>query len=434
MKELHDLGITGGQVYIDGKFSAKNLYIQGDKISRISEDVLDCRDIYDAKGKKVIPGLIDPHVHFALDTGNNVSKDDFYTGSVSAAYGGITTFIDFLDPVSNAKDLEKALKKRKVQAKDSVVDYSFHATVANPVGQVVEISASMKKLGMASVKLFTTYSESGRRTYDREILEFLKISGEQGFTVMAHIENDDIVGIKERHLVSDLPRARSEAAEITEARKLVSFAEKENGNLYMVHVSSGNTLKTLMERYPGLICKNVHLESCPHYFVFTEKKYNEKNGHLFTMIPPLRSRDSSEMLKEQIDCIETIGTDHCSYMKADKDHRLLKDIPMGIGSVENSFRVMYTLAGEKIIEKMSLNPAEIFGLYPQKGVLKKGSDADITIFDDRAQYVLKKDHSACDYSVYEGMKVKCRIESTISRGKFVIRNGRFEERSGKCLL
>ena len=431
---MHDLGIIGGQLYFEGEFQKKNLFVKDGKISGISYGVEVCLEYYDASTKKIIPGLIDPHVHFALNAGGHISADNFLSGSVSAAFGGITTFIDFLDPVSKASDLSGALKMRKRIAKDSVINYFFHATAANPKGETEKIAMEMKNLGLHTIKIFTTYEESGRRTYDTEIKEFLELSKKYGFMMLAHVENNDIVGMHPEQLVSSLPEARSEEAEITEALKLAAMVQETGGELYMVHTSSGRTVRELIKCFSGIVGSRFHIESCPHYFSFDDSIYENKDGYLYTMIPPLRDSRSVRLLKKYSDFIESVGTDHCPYMEKDKARQRLDEIPMGIGSIEHSFAVMHNILGNKAIDKMSKRPAEIFRLYPWKGLLAVGSDADIAIYDDNNDYKIHGSHSTCDYTVYEGFKVKAKIESTICGGKFVVRNGKFKGGNGKCLL
>jgi len=438
VRDLYDFGILGGLAYIDRAFRKVNIYVDGDVIKRIDSDELPCRKTYNAKGKKIIPGLIDPHVHFELDTGNIVSCDDFHTGSVSAAFGGITTFIDFLDPVSKADDLEKALEKRMDLASKSVVDYKFHATLANPVGHTRELTKASKSMGLDSIKIFTTYSESGRRTYTREIYELLGLSKELGFTLLVHAENDNMVGIMPGHKVWDITYARNEEAEISEALSLAKMTEETGGNLYMVHVSSGHTVRALASRYPHLLGDKFHIESCPHYFYFNLHEYDNADGYLYTMIPPLRSHRAQGLLLNNVMFVETIGTDHCAYMRAEKKRENLIDIPMGVGSVEYSFTVMYGLLGNDAIDRMSENPARIFGLYPRKGVIREESDADLVIIDDNGPYLKKDDHSASDYSIYrQGSGVfasMIKVVSVMSKGQFVIENELLKGGNGKCLL
>lgn len=418
---MYDLGIIGGQLYIDGNYYNENLYIRRGKIHTISNQLLECREYYYAEGKKVFPGFIDAHVHFELDAGKYKSCDTFYSGSISAAFGGITTFIDFLDPISTAYALEKALVDRRKLAEKSVIDYAFHATLKNPKNEVFKIIKEMERLHLPSVKIFTTYSESGRRTYDAEIKQLLEMSKANKFVVLAHIENDALIHLKESFVVSDLPISRSSQAETDETLKLAAYTKDLDGQLSMVHLSSGKTLKLLKEQYPNLLNKDFWIESCPHYFTFNSNIYEIEEGHLYTMAPPLRSEEENILLNNLINYVDTIGTDHCPFIKQEKNHRELVNIPMGIGGVEHSFNIMYSLFKEKAIDKMTINPAKIHNLYPKKGTLLEGADADIVIYDPSNKHIINEDHSLCDYTVYKGINVDGEIESTISKGHFVMK-------------
>ncbi|WP_105617454.1 dihydroorotase [Vallitalea okinawensis] len=419
---MYDLGILNGKLYIEGHYIQKNLYIKDGKIQRISKEILESRESYDADGKKVFPGFIDPHVHFELGGGNFTSCDDFYSGSVSAAYGGITTFIDFLDPISKAGELKEAFHSRQQLAEKSIIDYAFHVTLKNPVNQVVAIVEAMKKMHLPTVKIFTTYSDSDRRTYDSEIRELLRLTQTHDFLVLAHIESDDLINLNAAYGVADLLTSRSTDAELKEALKLAGFTKELEGRLYMVHLSSGKTLKALLENYPDILNQNLYLESCPHYFTQTSDRFKENQGYLFTMAPPLRTVEEVNLLKDNFNYINTIGTDHCPFLKAEKKQEKLIGTPMGIGGVEHSFNIMYSLFGEKVVDKMTIEPAKIFGLYPKKGTLQRGADADIVIYDPTKKHVINEDHSSCDYSIYQGYEVCGDIESTISRGCFVVKD------------
>lgn len=414
-----------------------NIYIKNGLISGIQTDnnwneEFVAKEIYDGQKNFLLPGIIDPHVHFDLDLGKISSLDDFYSGSVAAAYGGVTTFIDFLEPVSNAKDLETAFYRRLEQAKDSVIDYKFHATVMNPKGNVLEIVLKMEELGIKSVKLFTTYSDSNRRTYDQEIIEFLELSKEKGFLVLAHIENDEMILPSEDHDYSYLPIARSTESETSEALKLAEFNKRFGGKLYMVHLSSGKTLTALKMLYGDILNKSFFVESCPHYFTFDNSVLKKEDGYLYTMAPPLRSKKEVEELKKNIDSVYTIGTDHCTFKRKLKNQKLLQGMPLGIGGVEHSFLVMNGLFNIPIIKKMTKNVAKVHNLFPSKGIIKVGSDADFFIMD-REIALLNKNHSKCDYNLYENVKSYGEIISTISRGKFVIKDNEFKGGNGKYI-
>jgi len=430
---MFDLAVMDGLVYLDGKFVKTNVYTKDGIITKISKDHFDAKEYFIAKEKLVIPGLIDPHVHFNLDLGFIKSADNFYSGSVTAAYGGVTTFIDFLEPVSNKKDLIKAFNNRLEEAKDSVIDYKFHATVKNPKGKLEEITDEMKKLKISSVKLFTTYSNSNRRTYDPEIKQLLKLSKEKDFIILAHIENDEMINLDPSLEYSDLLASRRTESETTEALKLASFTKEIGGRLYMVHLSSGLTIKRLKEEYGDILNEKFFIESCPHYFTLSADLFKQSDGYLYTLAPPLRSKEEVELLKENVDSVYTIGTDHCPFLKAEKTHDLLKDLPLGIGSIEHSFNVMYSLFQEKIIDKMTKNVAKVHNLYPKKGVIRVGSDADMFIYNLNTPGKITENHSRCDYSVYEGKEVLGKVETTISRGKFIVKDGKFLGGKGKFL-
>lgn len=435
---MNDLAIKNVMFYNErDQLEFGNVYIKDGLISEIQSDInwnkeIKAKEIFDGKKSFLLPGIIDPHVHFDLDLGKISSLDDFYSGSVAAAYGGVTTFIDFLDPVSNAKDLETAFYKRLEQAKDSVIDYKFHATVMNPKGNVLEIVLKMEELGIKSVKLFTTYSDSNRRTYDQEIIEFLELSKEKGFLVLAHIENDEMILPSEDHDYSYLPIARSTESETSEALKLAEFNKRFGGNLYMVHLSSGKTLTALKRLYGDILNKSFFVESCPHYFTFDNSVLNQDDGYLYTMAPPLRSRKEVDELISNIDSVYTIGTDHCTFKKELKNQKLLQGMPLGIGGVEHSFLVMNGLFNIPVIKKMTKNVAEVHNLFPKKGIIKVGSDADLFVMD-REVVFLNKNHSKCDYNLYENVKSYGEITSTISRGKFIIQDNEFIGGNGKYI-
>jgi len=355
--------------------------------------------------------------------GHISSTDDFKSGSISAAFGGVTTFIDFLDPVDNASDLEKAYYKRLEEAKDSVIDYKFHATLKNPVGNVPQIVDKMLELGITSVKIFTTYSDSNRRTYDNEIIELLKFSKVHHFTVLVHAENDEMILPSEEHKYSYLPIARPTISETSEVLKLAEFVRNYGGYMYIVHVSSGETVEALVEQYSDILHQSLFIESCPHYFLFDNNVLKTKLGYLYTMAPPLRSNEESTLLRNLFTEIDTIGTDHCPFSIEEKNHKLLKDMPLGIGSVEHSLEVMYSMYGLDSLQKMTSNVARIHRLK-NRGVLKVGYIADVVITKS-GFFNIDKDHSKSNYNVYQDYETVIQVISTISHGKFVIKDQKF---------
>jgi dihydropyrimidinase len=416
---MYDLAIVNGKVWIDQAFHRTNIYVLGGKIAALSAARFDASETINATNQFVIPGIIDPHVHFALGSKDRVSVDDFDSGTLAGAHGGVTTIIDFLDPASNVEELTLAYAKRQQEAKGAHVDYRFHATIKRPSGSLEDFVFKMEQLGLTTLKLFTTYSDSGRRTDDDAIKTLLKLTTRHPFKLLAHIENDQMIDLNPNLTYQLLPWARPPLSESEEAIKLAGYVQETGGTLYMVHLSSGDTLEKLITRYPDIINQRFYIESCPHYFTFTQDALSKSDGYLYTMAPPLRSLKEQNKLKEQIDDIHCIGTDHCSYNIAQKHRQLIDQIPLGIGGIEHSFVMMHSLFGDKVIDKMTANVADIHGL-PSKGKIKLGLDADFAIFENRPPYSIRSSHTRADNDLYLGMRVTTKLMRTILRGKTIV--------------
>lgn len=419
---MYDLGIVNGHLYVDGSWVEGNLYIKDGKIAVISEGFEEAAEEYDCGGKIVLPGFIDPHVHLSMDAYPYKTVDSFYTGTVAAAFGGVTTIIDFLDSAYSEADIEKLYNERMGLAQKSVIDYSFHAAIATLKGSVRAAAVNALDLGMPTIKIYTTYKEQGWNTPDRITDELLSLSKEYGLRILAHAENDDMLLKSDEIPVSMHETARPVSAETSEVVKLAEIAEYRNGDLYIVHVSSGNTVESLKKKYNKMLGSSLILESCPHYFTFSSDVYRESDGYLYTMTPPLRCTSEVEALRRNISYINTIATDHCSFRKINKCQSNINKIPMGVGGIEYSFQIMYNMFGNVVIDKFTKNTAMAHGLFPRKGILLPGADADVVIFDPLADCVLYENHSACDYSIYNNARVKGQVVSTVSRGRFVVRD------------
>ena len=421
---MYDLVIKNGRCYINNTWTNDAIYIKDGRIALITPSDFPARESFDAKGQKVLPGLIDPHVHFDLDLGFIRSRDDFNYGSQAAIYGGMTCYIDFLAPTRNEIELEEAFNQRILEARKSQIDYHFHATIAQPNGDLSRYVMKMKQLGMHTLKLFTTYSDSNRNTKDEHIIELLKLSKEHNILLMAHIEDDTQIVIKDEYTYRDLANSRPSSAELKEALKLAGYVRKYGGYLYMVHLSSGRTLEALRNYYPDIINRQLFIESCPQYFLFDSRKLMQDDGYKYTCAPPLRSSEEVKLLHKYKQSIDTIGTDHCAFNIADKRTPRLKGMPLGIGGIEHSFAVMYPIYGDQLINKMSLRVAQLMGLE-RKGQIKVGYDADLAIFKDDPKFEISEYHGAVDYSLYQGISAAGSFDTVISKGRFVLKNGTF---------
>lgn len=423
---MYDLGIKNGTVYLNGGFFNCNIYIKNGVITNITNEDLGCKVEENASGKLVLPGFIDPHVHFSLGVGSNISSDDFYTGSIKGVLGGVTTYIDFLDPIKSVEEIEEAYKNRMKLAEKSVSDYAFHTTIANPKSSPEEIIKAGIEKGITSIKLFTTYADTDRRTYDKYIYDLLKLSKKYNVRVVIHAENDELVSDDKKVKVKEHEVSRPVVSEVTEVLKLAEMARETGGLLYIVHVSCGTTVKRLKECFSKeLKSKQIILESCPHYYLFNSEIYKGEEGYLYLMTPPLRPEEERKLLYEQIDFITTIGTDHCPFAKELKNKKYTSEIAMGIGGIQYSFQNMYTEFGRKIISKFTDGPAKAYGLYPQKGSLMVGSYADIVIYDENIKEVINDSES-----IYDGKSMKGKIEKVFLRGKLIAEKGKVLESKG----
>ena len=228
---MYDIGIINGRVYTENGFINANIYIEGNKIAALTSDRHQCCKTIDAEGAKILPGFIDPHVHFSLTVGPNTSTDDFEKGSINGLLGGVTTYIDFLDPIKKVSQFKEAFEERAELAKDSASDYAFHSCIANPSDGAKEILREGLKYGITSVKLFTTYSNTDRRTYDDYILELLKQSKSHNARIVIHSENDSLVDYSDNILIKNHEKSRDTLCETTEVLKLAQMARATGGNL-----------------------------------------------------------------------------------------------------------------------------------------------------------------------------------------------------------
>ncbi len=430
---MYDLAIRNGYIYVNSGFHKLNIYVTKGIIDKISSDTFDAKQIIDGSGKKIIPGIIDPHVHLNLNIGKYTSADDFYSGSIAGIYGGVTTIIDFLNPVSKGSDVERAFENRYKLAKKSLIDFSFHTTAANPENETLKITNEAIRLKIPSIKIFTTYSDSNRRTYEKEIVELLKASNKLGTVILIHSEDEDHMIFDKKLKCKELNINRPDISETSMIKKLAELNEIYGGRIYCVHTTCGESVEFMKNEHPDLLNRSFFIESCPHYFTFNDSYYTKSNGYRYILAPPLRSKYQSELLKENLETIYSIGTDHCPFMLNEKRHELLVDIPFGIGGIEFSFNIMYSLFGEQIINKMTINPAKLFGLFPRKGILAEGSDADFFIFNDVVENEIVENHSKCDYTIYKGFKGKGSIETVISGGVIVMNDNQIFKRDGQFI-
>ena len=424
----------------DGIFKS-DLKIQDEKITEVNSSIeeLPGDTVISAEGKIVMPGIIDAHVHYFMKTAEGRTADNFETGTASAAFGGVTTFIDYASPVEGLCMIE-ALKARENEAKDcSYIDYNFHMEVTGEFDQNFNELKSLKEYGINSLKIYTTYGNT--ELPEDKIPDLLKKAKENNMLVTVHAEDNTIVTELKRKFISEGKTApeyhgdsRPDEAEAAAIRKVLKMALETDSPVYIVHVSTGEGARLIRAaRSQG---QRVYGETCPHYLLLTDDCYKRDEPQKYIMTPPLRKSGDQEVLWESLrdEVLQCVTTDHCSFHIQNKLSRYsCFDAIPGIGGSETLLPMMYSegvkkgrITLENMVKLLSTNPAKMFGLYPQKGTIKLGSDGDIVILDPEKQVRLQgKDlHSAAEYTVFEGFELTGYPVMTILRGQVICRDNK----------
>lgn len=443
-----DLLIRGGTVVTPTDSFKADIMVDGGKIAAIGADLPGKADeVVDAKGKYVLPGAIDAHTHMDMPFMGTVTADDFESGTTCAAYGGVTTLIDFAIQPKD-KDFLETLKIWHGKADSKCyVDYGFHVAVTHLNEDLVKQIPEVMKAGVSSFKLFMTYSKGGLFSDDATIYRMLEESRKLGFLVQVHAENDTVLEMmKERYVKAGSTSAEFHAksrpnfVEGEATHRALALAAAAGGNLYVVHMSC---MESMAELANAKGSANVYGETCPHYLTLTDEKYLSPKGRRFIMSPPLRSKDDNIALWTGLhdEILSTVATDHCAFNDSQKD--MGKDdftkVPNGAPGTETMIPVLFSEGVRKnritlnqMVKFTSYNPAKLFGMYPSKGTLNVGSDADIVILDPKLEMELtaKKLHSKSGYTVFEGMVAKGIPTHTFVRGMPVLYEGKLVGKRG----
>ena len=450
---MKNLLIKNGNIVNSEKIEKADILIENEKIKEIGEDLTFKEgEIIDAEGNYIFPGVIDSHVHFQLPVKGTITADDFYTGTKAAACGGVTTIIDFAHPEKKGESLLKAVEKRISEAEGNVyVDYSLHTAIISSDNNILGEIPELIDKGITSFKLYTTYREEGIMVDDADLFFIMKKLTEFGGLPVVHAENNFLLEkLRAKYLSSGKTRAiyharsRPNFAEDEAIRRAIYFADITNCPLFIFHLSTKEGLSSLTSaRKKG---KNVWAETCPHYLLLNENRLKGKDGNRFIMSPPLRTNEDKNALWHGLKRgdISVISTDHCSFNLQQKLASDFSKVPSGLPGVETLLPLIYThgvlkkrITINNLVEVLCENPAKIYGLYPKKGTISVGSDADIVIFDPEMKVTLdyKDLHMNVDWSPYQGWKLTGFPIYTILRGNIIYKEGKFlgEEKLGKFI-
>ena len=442
---------NGEIVTVDSRVRA-DIFVEHESITRIGKNLEapPGAEIVDATGKLVFPGFIDPHVHIYLPFMATFAKDTHETGSIAALIGGTTTYIEMCCPNRNDDALEGyQLWKSKAEGK-SACDYAFHMSVTKFVKETEPQLRQIVADGTASFKIFLAY-RNFFGVDDGEMYQTLELAKRLGVIVTAHCENAELVARLQQKLLAEGKTgpewhepSRPESVEAEGTGRFATFLENTGASGYVVHLSCEKALQAaLAAKTRGV---KVYVESVlPHFLL--DKTYAERpgvEGMKHVMSPPLRAKHNQTALWNALalGSIDTVGTDHCPF---DTQQKLLgKDsfvsIPNGIPGIEDRVNLLYTqgvkrgrLDLDRFVDAASTRAAKLFGLYPRKGTIAVGSDADLVVYDTayRGAVSAKSQHMNNDYNGFEGMEIEGRPSVVTVRGKIQVRDGDFVGERGR---
>ncbi|HZC99583.1 MAG TPA: amidohydrolase family protein [Actinomycetes bacterium] len=396
----------------------------------------------DAAGCLVLPGGVDPHVHVAWPYGKDVTSDTYASASAAALHGGTTTIIDFAYPRPNMSP-SAYLRARRQEAMDATVEVAFHTVLTAHPDLTAQLPALLAE-GSVSWKVYLTYSRRGIMSDDATLVEAMRGAARLGATICVHAENGTVADARERELAAagDLDysahyRHKPWWIEAEAIQRAAFFARVTRARLHIKHLSSRQGLEMLRQaRRAGTA---ITAETCPHYLILTEQTTTGPDGPLFLCSPPLREAVDREALWDGLMSGElaVVGADHCDFTREQKlaqagDFRF---IPNGLPGLETRLYLLYEegvcrrgLSPSWLVGVVSTNPARIFGLYPRKGTLQPGADADIVVFDPDPRWEIEPSalHMQADWNPYTGRAVHGRVRSVVRGGEVVLAGGRVQ--------
>jgi dihydropyrimidinase len=436
--------IKGGRVITAADDYAGDVFVEDERISLIGESLdVDADRVIDARGKYVLPGGVDPHTHLDMPFGGTVTIDDVESGQTAAAFGGTTCHVDFvIQPQGTSFTAALDDWKSKADGKQ-VIDMGYHMAVTDlKEGGTLEELASLPDQGVTSYKLFMAY-KGALMVDDETLFRTMEVAAETGALVMVHAENGDAIDVLVKKALSEgktepkyhaLTRPPETEGEAT--NRAIQLARVAGAPLYVVHVSCRESVEPIARaREAGW---DIHGETCTQYF-FVDYSFLERpnfEGAKFVYTPPPRDKANQDVLWNAVrtDTLSVISTDHCAFLW-DGQKTMGKDdfskIPNGGPGLENRLHMIHEFgvrAGRislnRMVELLCTNPAKLFGLYPRKGTIAVGSDADIVVFDPNRKHTISASthHSKTDYNLYEGTTVTGTPEVVLLRGNVLVEN------------
>jgi dihydropyrimidinase len=446
-----DLIIRNGTIVTAIDTYQADIGVRGGKIAQIGRELSydASTTVVDAGGRYVFPGGVDTHVHLDTPVMGTVTADDYLTGTIAAACGGTTSIVDFCFQVPG-QSLADAIAGWQAKAEGrAAIDYGFHIVVADPTDAVLQELAVLPEQGITSFKLFMAYKDA-LMADDWTIIRVLEQARKHGALVMVHAENGDAAHLLQQrflaagktapkyHLLSRPPRIEAEAV-----ARAIALAEIAGAPIFIVHLSCGEALEEVARgRSRGV---QVFAETCPHYLYTSDADFDRPGfeSAKYCYSPPPRPESNHALLWRALanGTLQSVGSDHAPFNFAGQKELGRDDftkIPSGAPGIEERMMMIYQGVGQdrltlnRFVELTATAPAKLFGLYPEKGTIAIGSDADLTIWNHTAELTLTASalHQNVDYTVYEGRRVRGLPETVLLRGEVIVENREFVGRAG----
>lgn len=436
--------IKNGKIVTASDSYIADILIEGQQIIAIGKDLADADEVIDASGKFVFPGGIDEHTHMAFPFNGTVSAP-WETETIAAAVGGTTTIVDFAIQPKGSTLMEGLTTWQNRAAGKSAIDYGFHLAVTDANDNTIDEIHTLVENGVTSFKLFMAY-KGEIMVDDTALYKVLKEAKKHGALTMVHAENGDIVYELQRQLVSEgklepkyHPVSRPMEVEAEATSRAIQLAKVANAPLFVVHVSCEAAMKQIRaakeQGFP------VFGETCPQYLLLDESylALPDFEGAKYVLSPPLRPKSNQDPLWNALQegFLQTVGSDHCAF-NFDGQKTIGKEdftkIPNGGNGIENRVALLYSygvvpgkISINRFVDIMSTTPAKMFGLYPQKGTIAVGSDADLVIFDPNKTVTISAatQKQGTDYNIYEGFQSEGVIDTVLLRGKVIVRESEY---------